>query len=82
MKGVINPLVVFCVFFKINLSENSFLYPLSRLKIQFFFPILYKQLTMPKSRSKIKKSIITSAAAIIGLTEELESSLCCSKRES
>jgi hypothetical protein len=35
---------------------------------------------MPKSRSKIKKSIITSAAAIIGLTEELESSLCCSKR--
>jgi len=36
---------------------------------------------MPKSRSKIKKSIITSAAAIIGLTEEFESSLCCSKRE-
>jgi hypothetical protein len=36
---------------------------------------------MPKSRSKIKKSIITSAAAIIGLTEEFESSLCCSKRK-
>lgn len=36
---------------------------------------------MPKSRSKIKKSIITSAATIIGFTEELESTLCCSKRE-
>ncbi|CAF0848954.1 unnamed protein product [Adineta steineri] len=35
---------------------------------------------MPKSKSKISKSIITSTTTIIGLSEELESTLCCSKR--
>ena len=35
---------------------------------------------MPKSRFKMKKSIITSATTILGLTEELESTLCCSQR--
>ena len=36
---------------------------------------------MPKSEGKFKKSIITSATAIIGLAEEFESTLCCSKCE-
>ncbi|UJR38207.1 hypothetical protein I4U23_030880 [Adineta vaga] len=35
---------------------------------------------MPKSKSKLQKSIMTSAAAVIGLTEEFESTLCCSKQ--
>lgn len=35
---------------------------------------------MPKSRTKIKKTILTPHAAIIGLTDELDLSICCSNR--
>ncbi|CAF0988554.1 unnamed protein product [Adineta ricciae] len=35
---------------------------------------------MPKSRSKIKKTILTPHAAIIGLTDEIDLSICCSNR--
>jgi hypothetical protein len=35
---------------------------------------------MPKSRSKIKKTVITSAATIIGISDELDLSTCCSNR--
>ncbi|UJR08118.1 hypothetical protein I4U23_012395 [Adineta vaga] len=35
---------------------------------------------MPKSRTKIKKTILTPHAAIIGLADELDLSICCSNR--
>jgi hypothetical protein len=35
---------------------------------------------MPKSRTKLKKTMITSTTTLIGISDELDFSICCSNR--